>query len=130
MEVKRWTIAAVVVATVLFVLANRDDVYLLTSPPGLSWHILLRKAYSVVAFALVGHLCRRALIENGRPHVITPCIAGIAAYSGLIEIGQYLGGSQEGLGWNAFDVVCGALGGAVAVSDRLFPSLRLKRSRE
>ena len=127
---KRWTIAAIVVATVLFVIANRDDVYLLTSPPGLSWHVLLRKAYSVVAFALVGYLVRRALVENGRPDVTGGCIAGIAAYSALIEVGQYLGGSQEGLGWNVFDVLCGALGGAVAVSDRLLPALRLKRSRD
>lgn len=125
--VKRWTIAAVVVATVLFVLANRDDVYILTSPPELSWHILLRKVYSVIAFALVGYLIRRALVENGRPQVTGACIAVVAAYSALIEVAQFIGGSQEGVGWNVFDVFCGALGGAIAVSDRLFPALRLKR---
>ena len=121
---KRWTIATLVVATLLYVVACRQDVYLLTSPPSFEWHILLRKAYSVVAFALVGYLLRRALIENGRSHIALTCIGGLALYSGLIEAGQFIGGSQEGLAWTAIDVICGALGGAAAVSDRLFPALR------
>ena len=124
---KRWTIAAIVVATVMFVVACRQDVYLLTSPPSFEWHVLLRKAYSVVAFALVGYLLRRALVENGRPHLVRTCIGGLALYSGLIEVGQFIGGSQEGLVWNAIDVLCGALGGAVAVGDRLlFTALRAR----
>lgn len=103
----------------MFVIACRQDVYLLTSPPSFEWHVLLRKTYSVVAFALVGYLLRRALVENGRVHLASTCTLGIALYSGLIEVGQFVAGSQEGLFWNAFDVLCGALGGAVAVCDRL-----------
>jgi hypothetical protein len=125
--VKRWTVAAIVVAIVLYVAACSDEVYDLTSPPGFEWHILLRKAYSVVAFALVGYLLRRALIENGRLRIALICVATIAAYSALIEVGQFILGSKEGLGWNAVDVACGALGGAIAVCDRLLPALRLRR---
>ena len=123
---KRWTIAAVVTATLMYVVACSDDIYQLTSPPSFEWHILLRKAYSVVAFTLVGYLLRRALVENGRSHVVATCIGGLALYSGLIEVGQFIGGSGEGLVWNAIDVFCGALGGAVAVSDRLVPAFRFK----
>ncbi len=125
---KRWTIAAVVAATVMYVLACDNEVYRLTSPPQFSWHIVLRKAYSVVAFALVAYLERRALIENGRPNVALPCILGIAAYSALIEVGQFLLGSNEGPVWNAVDTLCGALGGAISVSDRFFPALRNEHS--
>ena len=123
---KRWTVAAFVVATLMYVVACSQDVYLLTSPPSFEWHVLLRKGYSVVAFALVGYLLRRALTENGRSDLVRTCIGGLALYSGLIEAGQFVGGSQEGLVWNAIDVLCGALGGAVAVCDRLVPVARLK----
>jgi hypothetical protein len=125
--VKRWTVAAIVVAILMYAAACSDEVYDLTSPPGFEWHILLRKAYSVVAFALVGYLLRRALIENGRLRIALTCIAAIAAYSALIEVGQFVLGSKEGLAWNAVDTACGALGGAIAVGDRLFPALRLRR---
>ncbi len=116
---KRWTIAAIAVASVLYVLALRDDFYHLTSPPTLAWHVLLRKIYSIVAFAVVGYLVRRALVENDRQRVVLPCILGVAFYSALIEVGQHLLGSQEGLGWNIGDTLCGAVGGTIAVTDRL-----------
>ena len=124
---KRWTIAAVVVATVMYALACSDEFYRLTSPPDLSWHILLRKSYSVVAFALVGYLGRRALEENGRTSVVAACVLGVACYSALIEVGQFVLGSTEGIYWNVFDTLCGALGGALAVGDRVLPALRVKR---
>ncbi|MBC5799902.1 MAG: hypothetical protein GIX03_00080 [Candidatus Eremiobacteraeota bacterium] len=116
---KRWTLAATLVACALYVLALRDDFYHLTSPTTLAWHVALRKLYSIIAFTVVGYLGRRALIENGRDRVVMPCIAGVALYSALIEVGQYVLGSQEGLGWNAIDTLCGAVGGALAVWDRL-----------
>ncbi len=121
---KRWTIAAIVVGTLMYVVACSQEIYQLTSPPSFEWHVLLRKAYSVVAFALVGYLLRRALIEIGRSHIAQTCTWGLALYSGLIEVGQFVGGSQEGLVWNAIDVLCGALGGAVAVADRLIFTAR------
>ncbi len=110
---KPWTIVASVVAAIFFVAAISNELYQLTSPPSLSWHVLLRKIYSVLAFALVGYLLRRALAEHGREAIVVRCIVGIAAYSGAIEIAQALLGSHEGFAWNAVDVACGALGGAL-----------------
>lgn len=115
-----WTIAAVLVAAALYAIALSNAAYELTSPSYLSWHVVLRKAYSIVAFALVGYLLRRALRENGREEpraTIVACVAGVAAYSAAIEVGQFFCGSHEGLGWNAIDTVCGGVGGALAAAD-------------
>ncbi len=121
---KPWTIAAVAIMCVLYVLALRNDFYHLTSPTALPWHVALRKAYSIVAFAVVGYLARRALLENGREQVVVPCIIAVAIYSALIEVGQALLGSKEGFGWNIGDTLCGAVGGGLAVADRLRRSSR------
>lgn len=111
---KRWTYATVAVAAVLFVLACRDDFYRLTSPPELSWHVLLRKIYSIVAFTVVGYLATRASREHGRnTSLVGTAAVTVAAYSGLIELGQYFAGSREGLLLNAIDVACGAIGGLI-----------------
>ncbi len=126
---KFWTTAAVIVACVLYVLALRDDFYHLTSPATLPWHIALRKTYSIVAFTVVGYLVRRALLEHRLRHVVLGCIVGVAFYSALIEVGQYLLGSKEGLGWNIGDTLCGAVGGACAVGDRFLSVRRRARAR-
>lgn len=113
-DMKRWTLATALVAVILFVLACNNEFYRLTSPPEFSWHVVLRKIYSIVAFALLGYLAARAQRERGKTtHVGRDCTSGVAAYSGLIEIAQFFAGSQEGLAWNAVDVVCGAIGGAL-----------------
>ncbi len=125
---KPWTLATTVVAVALFVASLSDEFYQLTSPASLSWHVLLRKGYSIVAFTLVGYLSRRALLESGRTRFVLPCIIGLALYSALIELCQKLLGSSEGLGWNAFDIGCGAVGGSLAVADRLL-LLGQRRSR-
>lgn len=132
-----WTITASVVAGGLFVAALRSDFYQLTSPDWLSWHILLRKVYSVGAFALVAFLARQALLERGFKPTTRGTIVGGALFSGAIEVGQYFAGSQEGLGWTAFDVVCGAVGGVFglvgsqgrkkAPKRRVTPILRTRR---
>ncbi len=114
---KPWTIAATMVALALLAVAVSHSVYDITSPVWLSWHVVLRKIYSIVAFALVGFCTRRALVENGRAHLVASCIVGVGAYSALIEVLQFFYGSHEGLGWNAFDTFCGALGGALATID-------------
>ncbi len=111
---KPWTLAAIGVAGFFFVIAISREVYEVTSPSWLAWHVLLRKAYSVVAFTLVGYLFRRALAESGKVPVAGTLIAGVALYSAGIEAGQFLHGAREGLGWNAFDIACGALGGGLA----------------
>jgi hypothetical protein len=124
---KPWTVAATVVALALLAVAVSHSVYDITSPVWLSWHVVLRKIYSIVAFALVGVCVRKALVENGIGHLVASCICGVGAYSALIEVLQFFYGSHEGLGWNAFDTSCGALGGALATIDLWL--VRLTRGR-
>ena len=78
----------------------------------LSFHVAVRKIYSVIAFALLAFLLRRAAGWRRRRLWLT---AGyLALYSAAIEVGQYFTISvYEGLGSNLFDVLCGALGGLI-----------------
>jgi predicted membrane-bound mannosyltransferase len=117
-----WSAAAAVVAAVLFWAATSNEVYDLTSPPALSWHVLLRKAYSIAAFALVGFTADKAL----RPSAQAPLRGAllVAAYSAAIEIVQGVRGSHEGVAWNVVDVLCGAAGGWLGVV-----AARIRRSR-
>jgi hypothetical protein len=108
---RAWIAVAVVAAAALFWAATSNEVYDLTSPPALEWHVLVRKAYSVVAFALVGITVDKALGPS--PHSVLRATLLVAAYSAAIEVVQWIDGSQEGLAWNAFDVLCGAAGGAL-----------------
>jgi VanZ family protein len=110
----RWIVVATVLAAALFWLATSDAVYELTSPPNWSWHIALRKAYSIGAFALVGFTADKALGPSARPALRAALL--VAAYSGAIEIAQAWSGSREGLRWNAIDVLCGAVGGWLGVT--------------
>jgi hypothetical protein len=109
-----WTIAAFCAAAALYAAALSAAFYEITSPSWLSWHVALRKAYSIVAFALVAWLLRRAVAEWNGHWPDGGIVAAAALYSAAIEVGQYFCGSQEGLGWNAFDVGCGAAGGVIA----------------
>lgn len=108
---RAWIAVAVVTAVALFWAATSYEVYFLTSPPALAWHVLLRKTYGVVAFALVGITVDKALGSN--PHSVLRTTLPVAAYSAAIEVVQWIDGSREGLTWNAFDVLCGAAGGAL-----------------
>ncbi|GAC1568477.1 MAG: hypothetical protein NVS2B3_12310 [Vulcanimicrobiaceae bacterium] len=112
-----WTLTTVVAGVAFFVAALNNDFYQLTSPVALSWHVTLRKAYSIVAFAVVAFLIRKSLGERGMPVRSAAIVAGAAVFSGAIEVGQYLNGSTEGLAWNVTDIACGALGGVVASLD-------------
>ena len=69
---------------------------------------VLRKTYSVVAFAIVGFFVA-PLVR--RPYRLRGDAAVVAGFSGLIEVAQVFAGSHEGYVSNAFDVLCGALGG-------------------
>lgn len=113
---KPWTLAALALAVALYAVALSRDVYDLTSPPPFAWHVVLRKAYSIAAFALLGFAARRAFGEQGRHMGVWTSVGGLACYSAAIEFGQWLHGSREGLAWNAVDVACGALGGLVATA--------------
>ena len=84
------------------------DVYDITSPPEIAWHVWLRKIYSIGAFALVGGCYAFAR----RRVTLMDAALLVALYSGLIEIGQWFVG-DEPLGWNLFDVGCGFVGGAL-----------------
>jgi hypothetical protein len=125
---KLWTLLTVIAATILFVVALSNTVYDATSPSWLSWHVLLRKFYSVIAFAVVGYFLRGALKEHDRPDAIGTCVLGVTAYSAAIEIGQAAVGSHEGLLWNVVDVACGALGGALACADVIVRRLAATRA--
>jgi hypothetical protein len=108
-----WKAAALLIAAALFWAATSDEVYDATSPPTLSWHVLLRKAYSIAAFALVGFSADKALGPSARPLLRAALL--VAAYSAAIEVAQAWHASQEGVWWNAVDVLCGAAGGALGV---------------
>ncbi len=109
-----WILVAIAIPSALFVASLSSDFYNLTSPPEFGLHVVLRKIYSIGAFALVSNLIARALGECGM--TLTPKIVITlgAAYSGAIEVTQYNVGSQEGVWWNLIDIGCGALGGAIA----------------
>jgi hypothetical protein len=113
----RW-VAFAAVAVALFLIALNGDIYNLTSPPALTFHVLLRKSYSIVAFALVGG----ALVWASGASLRTAAIA-IAIYSGAIEVAQHFTYGKEPFSWNVIDVICGAIGGALGA---LIPGVRAK----
>jgi hypothetical protein len=117
-----WRTAALVVAAVLFWAATSDVVYEATSPTELSFHIVLRKAYSIAAFALVAFIADKALGPSAKPVLRAALLVG--AYSAAIEAAQAWLGSNEGLAWNVVDTLCGIVGGALGVI-----AGRIKRSR-
>jgi hypothetical protein len=107
-----WIAAALVTAAVLFWAATSDVVYDVTSPSSFSLHVLLRKTYSIAAFALVGFTADKALGPNARAALRGAVL--VAVYSAAIEVVQAFH-SHEGLVWNAVDVGCGAAGGWLGV---------------
>lgn len=111
---------AAAAAAVFYGIAVDSDVYAPGSatlrhhvdlPAGITWGVLLRKFYSVIAFTLVG-FCASPLFERRRR--IPGATLLVAFFSTLIEIGQKLtAGSTEDLASNVFDVACGAFGGLI-----------------
>lgn len=109
-------------AALLFWAATSNEVYEVTSPAALSFHVLLRKAYSIAAFALVGFTADKALGHSAFA-TLRGAVA-VAAYSAAVEIVQAERGSHEGIAWNVIDVLCGAAGGWLGVV-----AGRIRRSR-
>ena len=106
---------AAVFSVVLLVAAVDNGVYEATSPTSLSYHVLLRKLYSVVAFAVVGFPIARARQLTGRSSTASSIGWVVAGYSALIEVLQFfLDPPPEGLLSNVIDVACGFVGGAIA----------------
>ncbi len=112
--VRLWRGALLVCSLILYAVALSNQAYEVTSPPALSFHVLLRKAYSIGAFAVVGFLVMRSRLP-GLARLL-PVALGVGLYSAAIELGQYLTGVREGLASNAFDVLCGILGGALGAA--------------
>jgi hypothetical protein len=76
--------------------------------------VLLRKFYSIVAFALIGFVVDKALPATRRPALRAALI--VAAFSAVIEVVQKLHGAREGPLSEAIDIACGAIGGWLAVT--------------
>ncbi len=126
-----WRIIALVTAAAFFWLATRSDVYNTTSPRGMArslfgpdfvtfrhpwWlalHIWVRKAYSIVAFTIVGYTANRAFGTTPRPALRAAVAVG--AYSLGIEIAQRIFVAHESNLESVLDVGCGALGGWLAI---------------
>jgi hypothetical protein len=114
---RRWVIFSLI-AIVFFLVALNGDIYNLTSPPTWSWHVVLRKFYSIVAFTLVGGSFVWASGASLRTSAIV-----VAVYSGAIEAAQHILFGHEPLYWNVIDVICGAIGGVIGA---LIPWVRVK----
>ena len=110
-----WWVVAGLAAIVLLIAAVDNGVYEATSPTSLTFHVILRKLYSVVAFAVIGFLVAGARLAAGRSATVLYVGWVVAGYSAVIEVLQYfLDPPPEGLLSNAIDVACGFLGGAIA----------------
>jgi peptidoglycan/LPS O-acetylase OafA/YrhL len=103
----KWLLYACAVA--LFAISLNPDVERATSPHIWGLNVVLRKIYSIVAFAIVGFLLARVRNTN-RQDVLAVALL-IALYSLAIEVTQYALGSAEGFYWNLIDVFCGFVGG-------------------
>ncbi len=91
--------------------ATDREVYETTSPHTLVAYVWFRKAYSVVAFAIVGAIVARWMPRASAIARILCSGAVVGAYSALIEVAQKLHGSTESWRWNIFDIACGIVGG-------------------
>ena len=102
------------ISIVLFTLALSNAVYEATSPSWLTFHVLLRKAYSVVAFALVGFSLARTTQVAGRSWNPVQVGLSVGLYSALIEVCQrLLAGARESFAQQSVDVAAGLIGGAL-----------------
>ncbi len=124
-------ILAIVVAVFFVFLSIDHDVYapgayrlhmelhnlyisLFGEPSGrnLDFRTILRKAYSIVAFGLVGVFVAMTVPDRSRRYTIA--IAAVAVLSAIIEVVQKVAAhSYESFASNIFDVLCGAVGGAI-----------------
>ncbi|MBV8362992.1 MAG: hypothetical protein JO193_00345 [Candidatus Eremiobacteraeota bacterium] len=106
-----WAVVGVALVVAFSWAATDREVYETTSPHGLIAHVWLRKAYSIVAFAIVGAIVERWLPRINVVARVLCSAAVVGAYSALIEVAQKLLGSTESWRWNIFDIACGILGG-------------------
>ena len=105
-------VVLVLVGGAFLVSALSGDVYELTSPTSLHWHTVLRKLYSIVAFAATGYLVATLVPHRPRRALLWIGVLAGANFSAFIEICQAFI-STESLKWHLIDVACGAVGGAI-----------------
>ncbi|MHB8146343.1 MAG: hypothetical protein ACYDGM_03650, partial [Vulcanimicrobiaceae bacterium] len=105
-------VAAVVVITLAVILFSslNDDFYQATSPVWIPHHVIMRKILSIAAFSLGGYVIATAFSQRRPIARATICIALLSA---AIEVLQHIDGSTETFALNAFDVLCGAIGGFI-----------------
>jgi len=125
-----WLALFAALAIAFFALAVSNAVYETTSPFWLTFHVLLRKTYSIVAFALVGFALSQATRFGGTTRRTLRIAISIGLYSALIELGQrFVSGARESLAQQSFDVACGIIGGGLgALIAQIFAS-RARRDR-
>lgn len=102
-------LALAAVAAAFFAISLSPDIERITSPHIWGLQVVLRKTYSVGAFAIVAFLLAR--LRRSSVADVFPVALMLALYSLAIEAGQALLGSREGMYWNVVDVLCGFLGG-------------------
>jgi VanZ family protein len=113
-QLRVWLIICVAISIALFAIAISNAAYEATSPSWLTFHVLLRKAYSVVAFALVGFTLARTTQLAGRAWTPVQVGLSVGLYSALIEVCQrFLAGARESFAQQSVDVAAGLIGGAL-----------------
>lgn len=81
---------------------------------------LVRKAYSIAAFTVIGLLTALVRRERARTVQLRSAVLWTSLLSIFIEVVQRFTGSTESLRSNVLDVLCGTLGGALGA---LLPTL-------
>lgn len=110
---QRLAVFVFIVASIVFFFASvSHEVEGATSPSnyGARAQTLLRKSYSVLAFAVLGYLFAWSHRRTGTLSLLASGVA-IGAFSALIEFFQHRMGAPEGLVWNAADTLMGLFGG-------------------
>ena len=108
-----WVIVAILLVAGFLWAATAREVYQATSPRSLVAHVWFRKAYSLIAFAIVGWIAAHALRRVRYFPRVWLSAGLVGTYSALIEVAQKLHGSTESWRWNLFDIACGLIGGLI-----------------
>jgi hypothetical protein len=113
-QLRFWVALCTVISIALFAIALSNAIYEATSPSWLTFHVLLRKAYGVVAFALVGFTLARTTQLAGRAWGPVRIGLSVGLYSVFIEVCQrFFAGARESFAQQSLDVAAGLIGGAL-----------------
>jgi hypothetical protein len=127
-KIQRWRAFGAVSAVVLYAISINGPAYDLTTPVSMPHHVLLRKIYAVLAFALLGFLFERSSLR--RAHGVVAAGIAIGIYSYAIELGQiFIDHANETFAEHGFDVASGLAGGALGAFIALLISAPRMRGR-